>query len=63
MSRKKGDCDECCSFSIIFSPENCITIKKIQANALSKGKKISFENAVNKLITEYRNVKESGTIK
>ena len=64
MARKKGDCEECCSFSIVFTPENCLTVKKIQAQSLLKGRKLSFENAVNKLISEYRFIKDTGaTIK
>lgn len=62
MARKKGDCEECCAYGIIFTPENCLTIKRIQADALTRGRKLSFENAVNKLITEYRFAKETGAI-
>jgi hypothetical protein len=62
MARKKGDCEDCCSFSVVFTPENCLTIKRIQAQSLLKGRKLSFENAVNKLISEYRFAKETGAI-
>lgn len=62
MARKKGDCEECCAYGIVFTPENCLTVKQIQAQALLKGRKLSFENAVNKLISEYRFIKDTKAI-
>jgi hypothetical protein len=62
-NKVKIDCPDCCTFTIVVSPQNCLTVKKKQADFLSLGKKISFENAINRIISEYRFAKDnSGTI-
>lgn len=43
--------------TVVINPENCLLINRKQAEYLAIGQKISFENALNRLLTEFRELK------
>lgn len=57
MASRKKNCEDCCVMTVVINPENCLLINRKQAEYLTTGVKISFENALNKLLTEFRELK------
>ena len=62
MPKPKQLCPACCTHTITFTPENCDYFDEVKHEARRAGKRITIEKLVNKIVAEYRFIKDTKAI-
>lgn len=63
LSKRKESCPECCAYTVVISPENCLFLKELKGEILIKKHRTDgIEKLINKIISEYRFAKENKAV-
>jgi hypothetical protein len=59
MPKSKQLCPSCCTHTITFTSDNCDYFIELKSEYRKQGRKITIEKLVNKIVSEYRFVKDT----